>query len=95
MDELELKHVKITERFEYVDGTAEITRHSYTSELKSHKRWCEKKHSTSPNTLYDDLARCAARIATTEELTLKIVKKHGQPSLIVETWEEEDARYDN
>lgn len=91
MSDLELKHIKITERVEHADGTAEITRRSYTDKLESSRSWYEKKHMTSRSTLYSDLARCAERITTTNELTLKIVKKHGEPSLIVETWETEDG----
>lgn len=87
------KHTKVTERIEHPDGTADITYESYRDELSTRILTKEKSNPTSRATLYKDLLTCATIINDTEELTLKIVKKHGEPFRIIQIWEVSRERF--
>lgn len=89
----DLKHIKVRETTTLPDGTNEIKTQSYTDELASDKLEREKSHPTSQNTLYKDVLTCLTVLSDSEELTLKIVKKHGQPHRIIQTWTVERNRY--
>jgi hypothetical protein len=82
----EIKHATIRESTEQADGTVSITTRSYTEKLSSVKTEVERRHPTSANTLFKDLLSCTDVLKETEELTLTIVKKHGQPHLIRQTY---------
>lgn len=92
--DIDLKHIKVTERIEHADGTADTTYESYREGLSTRIVTKEKSHPTSQATLYRDLLTCATIIKDTEELTLKIVKKHGEPFRIIQSYEVSRERYE-
>lgn len=90
----ELKHIKITDRVEHPDGSADTTYESYTDKPSMRICYTEKSHATSSETFYRDMLTCTNVMKDTTELNLKIIIKNGEPFRIVQSWETSRQRYE-
>ena len=77
-----IKHTTVRVITELPDGSASIKTKSYNEDLSSIKSEVERRYPTSRNTLFADMLTCTEVLKESEQLTLIIEKRKGEPYLI-------------